>query len=109
MLVGSGSLISFIAITTLLSRYDGGFDFRKSTKERWVLYFFMSGILTWTLFYPCDFWLFGFGALFPWLFIQVSRVIRFPIPEVFIIPKYWKFLGPLIWAAFCLGKLVYAK
>jgi len=106
--ISAGALLSFVFVAAWLARFKSGFDFRSLERDKWALLFFLSGVLTWALFYPCDSWIMPFGSLFPWIFIQFSKAFRLQIPFFFEFKKKWKYILAVLWIAFVTGKYFYA-
>jgi|GEM_PF-6059280 len=98
LILCSASLVSFFASIAVLAHFsDQAFDLRRWTKEKWVFSFFMTGILTGGLLYPVPLLYFGLGSLFPLACIQLYRLFRWPLGQVFVFPAFVRWIVLGIW------------
>lgn len=101
------ALLSFWSVCALTFPYkQGGFDSRTLSREKQILIFFLSGVLTGSFFYPAELLVFALGSGIPLLCLILFRIFRFPVSRILFVPKVLKFLIPLLWGVlFLLNRL----
>jgi len=86
-------VLSFITSAALMAPYRGAcFDFRDWDKTKWILLFFLSGLLSGSLLYPSSILIFGLGSLGPIIFVRLCLIFRQPLSRVYVFPNFLRYL-----------------
>lgn len=92
------SLLSFwTGLIFLIPYQQGAFNWTALPREKRIVSFFISGVLTGTFFYPTSLAIFGFGALLPLLCLLLFQVFRFPASQIVFAPKQLRWIVPALW------------
>ena len=85
--------LSFLTASALIAHYrQSCFDFRDWDKPKWVLLFFLSGLLSGSLLYPSPILIFAIGSLGPIVFVRLCLIFRQPLSRVYVFPKFLRYL-----------------
>ena len=89
----SASILSFFLTLSWVGTYrDRAYDFRSLSRERFAIVFLLAGLGTGLLSGTSGVLIYGLGALFFLLLIQVFKALRHPVSHVVLGGKYWSWI-----------------